>query len=64
MCKTIMLICFVCTLKIFQKVIISADVATAVCILRGRINAKKVTATLRPRQRIVGELAITYPSLR
>ena len=60
----IILRCFLHTLKIFQNLMISADVATAICILRGRMNAKKVTATLRPRQRVVDELAITYPSLR
>ena len=52
------------TLKIFQNIMISADEATAICPLRGRVNAKKLTATFRPIQVVGGASAIVYPSWR
>ena len=52
------------TLRIFQNIMISADVATATSTHRGRTNAKKVTSTLQPKQMVVGVSAIVYPSCR
>ena len=54
----------ICTLRIFQNIMISADVATATSTHRGRTSAKKMTSTFRPMQRVVGVSAIVYPPCR
>ena len=52
------------TLVIFQNIMISADVATAMSTHSGRTRAKKITSTFRPMQTVVGLSAMMYPSQR
>ena len=52
------------TLNIIQKTMTRIDVVIARMTLSGRMREKKVTATLRPKQMVVGELAMPYPLLR
>ena len=40
----------------------NADIAIAVSMLMGRINAKKLVSTFQPMQMVVRVLVIMYPS--
>ena len=46
------------TLNIIQNVVTRIDVVIARIILSGKMREKNVIATLRPKQIVVGELAI------